>query len=102
MVIFEIDGERRVDNDITEPWITQQYRNARESGHFPCVKVQIDTADCKLNFATASCGPRGGGGRELTKEEQRMVLIWEQSGLTEAEFPPGHIVSFLKRIQQFC
>jgi hypothetical protein len=103
MVTFEIGGASRTNNDIDEKWINERYRAAAENGRIPCVRVTLDTSDCKFTLSTASCSDRGGsGGRQLNEHEMQIVKLWERAGLNAGEFPPGHVIRFLKWIEPYC
>lgn len=101
MVIFQINGEQRSGDDITEQWIIEQFNAATQNGGLPCFRATVQISDCDAILATAACGG-GGGGRILTDRESQLVTLWQRAHLNDASYSAGNVISFLKRLKTFC
>lgn len=102
MVTFQINGQQRTGNDITEQWINDQFRSAHPNGQPPCVRVTVQTADCNANLTTPPCGGGGGGGRAPNAQETQLFKLWEQAHLNDGRYSAGNVISFLKRLKDVC
>lgn len=100
MITFEIDGETRVGNDISEKWIAERFRVANDSSRLPCVLARIDTSECKMALSTPACSGRGGAGRPPRGCEVQVLQLWEQAHLNQNKYTAGNVISFLHRLKQ--
>lgn len=100
MVTLTIGGAQRdMDSrsDLDESWITSQVNGRRADGEQVCVWVRVRTGGLDLTLASAGCGG-GGGGRRLTPDEQRLVDLWVERGLSRSDFTGGNVVAFLNQL----
>ena len=100
MVTFEIAGDSRTGNDISESWIAERFRVAKDRNRQPCVVAHIDTSDCKIRLATPNCNSGGGGGRLPNCHEAPILRLWDQAGLNRSDFAIGSVISFWKKLRQ--
>ena len=99
MVTLTIGGAQRdlgSRADIDESWINNQVNGRRADGEQVCVRVRVRTGGLDLTLASAGCGG-GGGGRGLTADEQRLVDLWVERGLSRLDFTGGNVVAFLNQ-----
>jgi hypothetical protein len=84
--------------DIEESWITEQLHRSRQSGQSVCVVVRLQSPDINLSLATPTCGG-GGGGRRPNAQEQRIIGLWHDRGLSSSSLAPGQVIAFLSQLR---
>ena len=100
MVTLTIGGAQRdlgSRSDIDESWINGQVNGRRADGEQVCVRIRIVTSGLDLTLASAGCGG-GGGGRSLRADEQKLVDLWVDRGLSRPDFAGGNVVAFLQQL----
>ena len=100
MVTLTIGGSRRELSsraDIEESWITQQVTGRHADGDDVCATVHVKSGTIDLNLATPACAV-GGGSRQLTSDERRVVDLWLERGLGNVDFTGGNLVAFLNQL----
>jgi hypothetical protein len=101
MVTITIGGESRSYPDqATESWINEQINRRRKDGQNVCVEVRVNTSGLDLRLTTPGCGSGGGGGRLPNPNEQRVIDLWRERGLTAGHFAGGSVIAFLKQLQR--
>jgi hypothetical protein len=93
-----IGTETRPLEQADPEWITQQINRRRHEGVAVCVRVQVNTPDLAISFATPACASTGVGGRAPTAREQGILDLWIKHGLNERGFSPGSVVAFVKQL----
>ncbi len=98
----KIGSEERSLDTADEQWINQQINKRRADGEQVCVRVQIVAEGVNVSLSTPTCGGgRGGGrGRRPNANEQRIVDLWRERGLTAPNFTGGSLVAFLKQLRR--
>jgi hypothetical protein len=71
--------------EATEGWIGQQLGRGRREGASVCVQVAIATADLRMRLSTPHCAS-GAPGRAPTPLELRILELWTECGLSDADF----------------
>ena len=84
--------------DIEESWITEQLHRSREAGRTVCLVVRLQIPEINLSLATSSCSG-GGGGRRANAQEQRIIDLWHERGLSNSSPAPGQVIAFLSRLR---
>ena len=84
-------------SDVDESWINRQVNGRRADGEQVCVRVRIETSGLDLTLASAGCGGGRGSG-SLSADEQRLVDLWVERGLSKADFAGGNVVAFLHQL----
>lgn len=101
MITVNIAGESRVYPDqASESWINEQIGRRRRDNPNVCVQVVVKTSGLDLSLATPGCGGGSGGGRQANANEQRVIELWRERGLTASGFTSGNLVAFLKQLQR--
>ena len=100
MVTVSIAGMEVPAERASQGWVNQMIAEARKRGVPLCVRVDVNTGDVQLSLTTPACGPGTGGGRPLTRKEQRIVDAWIARGLTTDSFAPGDVVAFLQQLSR--
>jgi hypothetical protein len=100
MNTISIGNESRPLEQADPEWITQQIQRRRQDAASVCVRVQINSSDLNISFATTpSCASSGGGGGRPPNAREREVLdLWAKHGLTDPQFSPGGVVAFVKQV----
>jgi hypothetical protein len=97
MNTISIGNDSRPLEQADPEWITQQIQRRRQDAAPVCVRVQINSPDLNISFATASCASSGGGGRPPTARERVILDLWAKHGLNDPQFSPGSVVAFVKQ-----
>ena len=97
MITITIGSSSRQLEDASEGWITEQIVQRRDDRTSVCVRVEIHTSAINMVLATPGCGG-GGGGRRPTATEQRIFDLWAHYRLNTADYSPGNVIAFLKRV----
>ena len=84
-----------------EAAINEQVNRRRDDGAAICVHVRITGDGIDLPLGTPGCGG-GGGGRQLSEREQRLVDLWRRHGLSDDQFAGGNVVAFLQQLRRFA
>jgi hypothetical protein len=99
MSTIRIGSETQDLCSFNEGWVAQQIIRRRKNGENVCVQVHIETTGVNVSLATPGCGS-GGGGRPPSPREREIIEDWQSKGLNSADFSPGNLISFLKKIGQ--
>lgn len=100
MNAITIATETRPLDQADPDWITRQINGRRNDGIDVCVRIQINTSDLNLSFATLSCASSGGGGRAPTPRESAVLALWNKHHLNERNFAAGNVVAFVKELRR--
>lgn len=92
-------GDTERDMPVDESWINQQIAGRRRDGVPVCVRVTIKERDVDLMLSTPACGQGPGGGRLARPTEAKLIDLWKQRGLNDADFSVGNVVAFLKQLK---
>lgn len=84
--------------DIEDSWITEQVHRSRQTGQPVCVVVRLQSPDLNLSLTTPTCGG-GGGGRRPNAQEQRIIDLWHERGLSSPLLAPGQVIAFLGQLR---
>lgn len=84
--------------EIEESWIIGQLQRARQAGQSVCVMVRLQSPDVHLSLTTPTCSG-GGGGRRPNAQEQRIIDLWHERGLSSQSFAPGQVIAFLSQLR---
>jgi hypothetical protein len=98
-ITLTINGKQVPAGD--EAAINEQINRRRDDGAAICVHVRITGDGIDLSLGTPGCGG-GGGGRQLSEPEQRLVDLWRRQGLSEDKFSGGNVVAFLQQLRRFA
>lgn len=101
MIVLTIAGENRdikTPSDIDESWITQQIHRRKHDGRIVCVQVQIKTEIVNVALQTVGCATGGGRGRQATPIEARVLELWRERGLNDADYAAGQVIAFLRQV----
>lgn len=98
MIVVHIGNEQRELQDADEQWINQQIEARRKAGENVCVRVRIQEPSLDLVLSTPTCASSGGGGRQASTAEQRIIELWNQRGLNGNDFTGGQLIAFLKQV----
>jgi|SRR5690554_1191138 hypothetical protein len=99
MVTLRIgDAEREISSpsDIEEGWINRQIQVRRANGETVCAAVAIERPPVSLVLPVGDCPPGGRRRAQLHPTEQRVVALWREQGLDQADFASGRIIVFLR------
>lgn len=93
--------ERRWESfrEIEENWIIEQLHRSRQLGQSVCMVVRLQSPDINLSLTTPTCGGGGGGGRRPNAQEQRIIDLWHDRGLSSPSFAPGQVIAFLSHLR---
>jgi hypothetical protein len=91
----KVGPEERDLSEIGSDWIEQQVRRQRRDGPVGG-RVTIKNERVNMVLATGACLGDGVLGRPPIPEEQKVLELWRKHGLDSVDFPPGHLVAFLK------
>jgi hypothetical protein len=98
MNTISIGNESRSLEQADPEWITQQIQRRRQDAASVCVRIQINSPDLNISFATPSCASSGrGGGRPPNAREREVLDLWAKHGLNDQQFSPGSVVAFVKQ-----
>lgn len=99
MITIKIGESERALADAEPGWINQQINCRRQEGVGVCVRVTIHTQ--ALNIVLTTPGYAGGvGGRPPTRDEQAILDLWQERGLTRPEFTGSNLVAFLRQLER--
>lgn len=98
MVTVKIGESERTQSEVDESWVNQQINRRRAEGLQVCVRVTIKANDVDIILTTPGCASGGGGVRRLTDDEQRVLELWQQRGLSQLNFTGGNLIAFLKQL----
>jgi hypothetical protein len=98
MSTIVIGTETRPLEQADPEWINQQINRRRHEGVAVCVRVQVNTPDLAISFATPACASSGGSSRPPTAREQGILDLWIKHGLNERNFSSGGVVAFVKQL----
>ena len=96
MNTITIGNDQRLLSDADPQWITQQIQGRRKDGLSVCLVIQIQEGDLNISLSNPS---GGGGGRGPNARERAVLDLWSDSGLNDADFSPGAVISFLRRLR---
>lgn len=99
MITIKIGESERALGDAEPSWINQQINRRREEGVSVCVRVTIHTQALNIVLTTPGC-TGGGGGRLPTRDEQAILDLWQERGLTRPEFTGGNLIAFLRQLER--
>lgn len=100
MVTVRIGSVERSLSEVTESWINEQVSRRRADGQAVCVQVLIRQGGLDLALATPACSRGGGGGRQPTQNERRIIELWDRLHLNREDFAGGNVVAFLKQLER--
>lgn len=102
MIKIQIANEERQIDTADVQWINQQINRRREEGHRVCVRVLIHEGGLDMILSSTNCETRVGGvGRPPRPQEKKVFDLWDQRGLSSADFTGGNLVAFLQQIKHF-
>ncbi len=84
--------------DIEESWITEHLHRSRQASRTVCLVVRLQSPDINLSLATPTCSG-GGGGRRANAQEQRIIDLWHDRGLSSSSPAPGQVIAFLGQLR---
>lgn len=84
--------------EIEESWIIEQLQRSLQLGQSVCVVVRLQSPDIHISLTTPNCGG-GGGGRRPNSQEQSIIDLWHERGLSSPSFAPGQVIAFLSQIR---
>jgi len=93
------EAEREFVGSVDESWINQQINRRRADGLTVCVRVIVKERDLAMILSTPTCGASGGGGRPPRPREKKVLNLWNQRGLNDANFTGGNLIAFLKQLK---
>jgi hypothetical protein len=96
MIKVKVGPEERDLSQIKPDWIMQQLNRQRKDGAV-CVRVTIKDGSRNMTLGTGACAG-GGGTWNPNAEENKVWELWKKHRLTQADFPPGQLISFLNEI----
>lgn len=98
------EEERQVDLDsLDSQWINQQIVNRQNQGENSCVIIRIQKDGINLMLATPDCSLGGSGNAPPPNpQEQAIIDLWRERGLSNTDFSSGNVVAFLKQLKQLC
>lgn len=99
MITIKIGESERPLADAEPSWVNQQINRRREDGVSVCVRVTIRTQTLNIVLATPGCAG-GGGGRPPTRDEQAILDLWQERGLSRPEFTGGNLIAFLRQLER--
>ncbi len=81
-------------------WIISQIKDQQSDKGNVCVQITIKEADVDLRLRSSGCPPTGGGSREATPKEKRILDLWQQHGGREGHLGGGEVVAFLTQLER--
>lgn len=100
-VIIKIGSQERQwgsFRDIEESWIIEQIQRSLQLGQSVCVVMRLQSPGINLSLTTPTCGG-GGGGRRPNAQEQGIIDLWHERGLSNPSFAPGQVIAFLSQLR---
>ena len=101
MIILQIGPHQKTFDavsQIDERWVNQQI-NGRKGECVPvCVRLRIESKNCKAALSTRDCPSLTGGIRPPNSEERRIFELWEKHHLNDSDFCGGDLIAFLKQL----
>lgn len=94
---IKIGSEQRTLAEANPDCINQQINRRRNDSEAVCVRISVECPGIRLVLSTPDC-PTGGGTRRPNREEERILLLWEERGLSRRDFTGGNVVAFLKQL----
>lgn len=102
MIRIRIANEERQIDAADVQWINQQINRRREERYPVCVRVIIHEGGLDMILSSANCeAGAGSGGRPPRPQEKKVFDLWDQRGLSSADFTGGNLVAFLQQIKHF-
>jgi hypothetical protein len=98
VVTIEIGESRLPQAQVTAGWIAEQLQRRRDDGRSVCVRVAIESPEVSLTLMTPQCISRGGSVRALNQRERQVHDMWKDRVLRHTDMQPGHLVSFLRQL----
>jgi hypothetical protein len=98
MITVRIDGQER--GGVEPNWIAQTVNGLRHNGKSVCVRVAVKTSGMDVALSAGNCPGGGGGGRPPNGSEARLLELWGECGLGNADFPVGSLISCLRRLER--
>lgn len=83
-------------------WIISQIRDQQHDAGEVCVQVNIESGNVHLTLRSAGCpSSGGGGGRQASEMELRILDLWQQHvGREKKHLGGGEVVAFVKDLQR--
>jgi len=102
MSTVKIGGTERLLRDADAPWIRQAVEASERIAELPCVRVFIQTGNVSLNLQTPNCGggETGGGDQPPSPEEEEILSLWNQEGLSSARFTARQVTNFVDSVKR--
>jgi hypothetical protein len=86
----------------SDGWISQSIGGRRLDGISPCVEIRIKEPGVDVLLQTSACGRGGGGGRPPNVKESRILELWAEGRLNQADFTIGELTTFLRKLRGLC
>lgn len=93
---ISIGGAERPIADATPSWINEQLGSRSDRGGNTCVRIAVHDGDVDIALTTRACGASPGGGRQPNPKEARILELWNQHHLSDAEYPRGQLIAFVQ------
>ena len=99
MISITIGSITKQIDDVSESWVIDQINRRLADSVGASVKIKIEHPSADLFLATPDV-PRGGGGyREPTATEKRIIDLWKLLRLDTLAIEPKNVVAFLGRVR---
>lgn len=99
MNTITIGNDQRLLLDADPQWITQEIQGRRKDGLSVCLVIRIQDGDLNLSLSTPSGAKGDGGGRAPNARERAVLDLWSDLGLNDADFSPGAVIAFLRKLR---
>ena len=101
MITVCLDGVEQALNKHSDSWLIDQIKRRRADNKPICIRVHIRSPEINATLATSGC-PGGKGGRRPKHHEQPIWDLWLAHNLSDDNFSPRQLVTFLKQLPSLC
>jgi hypothetical protein len=81
-------------------WIISQIKDQQSDTGSVCVQIVIKKGDVDLQLRSAGCPSTGGGSRQASQQELRILELWEDHSSREKQLNGGEIIAFLNQLKR--